>query len=65
MKICQFFNQIICVSSVTGSSKEQIKLSTSAVCLKHYCYRDFISRFAVRLLSNVICRNFNHSRRRG
>ena len=53
-------------SSVPDSSKEQNKLSTSAVYHKHYCYITFLSRFAVRLPSKiaVICSNYNHSWRR-
>ena len=66
MKIFKFFDQFICFSSVTEFSKEQNKLSTSTVYLKHYCYRTFYSRFAMRLLSKiaVIGRNYNHSWRR-
>ena len=66
MKIFQFFNKFVCVSSVTKFSKEQNKLSTSTVYHKHYYYRTFFSRFTVRLFSKivVICRNCNHSWRR-
>ena len=54
----QFFNQFICVTSVTEFSKKQNKLSTSRVCHSYYCYRTFLSRFAVRPLSKIaiICR---------
>ena len=66
MKILQFFNQFVCISSVTEFSKEQNKLSTSTVYHQHYCYRTFFSRFAVRLPAKiaVICLNYNHSLRR-
>ena len=50
MKIFQFFNYFICVSSVTEFSNEQNKPSTRKVFYKHHCYRTFISRFARRLM---------------
>ena len=50
----QFFNQFLCVASVTEFSKEQNKLSTSTVYHKHYCYRTCFSRFAVKLLSKML-----------
>ena len=63
MKIFQFFNQLICASSVTEFPNEQTKLSASTVYLKHYCYRIFFSWFAVRphLKMALIFRNYNHS----
>ena len=63
MKICQFFNQFICGSSVTEFSKEQNKLSTSTVFHKCYCYRTFFRGFAVKVPSKiaVICHNYNHT----
>ena len=66
MKKFQLFNQFVCVSPVTEFSKEQNKLSISTVHHKHYCYRNFSGRFAVKLLSKiaVICRNYTHSRMR-
>ena len=38
---------------MTEFSKEQGKLNTSTVYHKHYCYRTFFSRFAVRLPSKI------------
>ena len=44
---------------MTEFPKEQNKIDTSPVYHKHYCYKTFYSRFAVRLLSKiaVICCN--------
>ena len=66
MKKFQLFNQFVCVSPVTEFSKEQNKLSINTVYHKHYCYRTFFDRFAMRLLLKiaVICRNYTHSRMR-
>ena len=51
-----------------NKTKEKTKQNkteqTSIVYHKHYCYRGFFSRFAVRLLSKIvviICRTYNHS----
>ena len=43
MKIFQFSNQYICISSVTEFSKEQNKLSISTNYHKHYYYRTFLA----------------------
>ena len=63
MKKFRLLNQFICVSSVTEFLKEQKKLSTSTVYHKPYCYRAFLSRFAVILLSKIVIiwRNYNDS----
>ena len=62
-KTFKFFIQFMCNSSVTEFSKEHSKLSTSTVYHKHYCYRTFFSRFAVRLPSTItiICCYYNNS----
>lgn len=55
----QLFNQFICVSFVTKFSKEQNKLSTSAVYQKHCCYRTFLADLQSDYFQR--CLNYDHS----